>query len=377
MNYVIVDFEANDVEEIIEIGAIKMDKSLETISEFQSFVKPLSTKKLGSHIRKLTKISQEDIDNAENFISVFKDFTDWLDKDDVILTWGRSDKRFLSKDLIKNKLDTSILNRFINIQKNVSDILLKQEEVGLKRVLSYLNIEQIGASHRALNDAVNTSKIFIKLFSLFNNFEIRKNGQAVVNNKEIYVNIDEKRYLKHSKSLSISKLESKLEMLENTMQNELKKEKMSVYLYAVICKKISIVRNVLLNKQKKQILKSQGMSYENLYILLSSANKLEKMKDNLAFKIDKKDGEFMGFYRGLRKDIKKWKELSKKLIKPENLNIRRDVIFTTKTQMISTIKKALQMSYLNKAQQEDMNDVLVKLQNSVDSIKIDSIKKAN
>ena len=66
MNYIIMDLEWNNsfnkatqkfMNEIIEIGAIKLDDELNQVDTFSELIKPVVSKKLRSRIKTLTNIS--------------------------------------------------------------------------------------------------------------------------------------------------------------------------------------------------------------------------------------------------------------------------------------------------------------------------------
>ncbi len=75
MNYIILDLEATcwkdrnngKPNEIIEIGALKIDENGKTISEFSRFVKPKLNPTLSDFCMELTTIPQSEIDSASNF----------------------------------------------------------------------------------------------------------------------------------------------------------------------------------------------------------------------------------------------------------------------------------------------------------------------
>lgn len=86
MNYIIFDLEYNqqhpdDINasepkppllfEIIQIGAIKINNDLKTISTFNSLIKPNIHIKLHPYVENLTKINIEDLNNSSNSISIF------------------------------------------------------------------------------------------------------------------------------------------------------------------------------------------------------------------------------------------------------------------------------------------------------------------
>ena len=84
---VIIDFEATceedknhqDPQEIIEFPAVVLDtRSLETIAQFQRYVRPVLRPKLSDFCTKLTGITQEKVEEAEVFEVVLKEFVDWM-----------------------------------------------------------------------------------------------------------------------------------------------------------------------------------------------------------------------------------------------------------------------------------------------------------
>jgi inhibitor of KinA sporulation pathway (predicted exonuclease) len=75
MQHIVFDLEATCWEgnlmgreqEIIEIGAIRIDSFGRHLDLFQKFVKPVRHPSLSVYLRKLTGINQEDIDHAQPF----------------------------------------------------------------------------------------------------------------------------------------------------------------------------------------------------------------------------------------------------------------------------------------------------------------------
>ena len=82
MNYIILDLEAtcwkdrnvNKQNEIIEIGALKIDKDGNYINEFSEFIKLKLNPKLSDFCKELTTIEQTDIDSADTYEIVIKRF---------------------------------------------------------------------------------------------------------------------------------------------------------------------------------------------------------------------------------------------------------------------------------------------------------------
>lgn len=88
MSYVILDLEWNGsyskvlhkfVNEIIEIGAVKLDDELNVCDTFTMLVAPKIGKKLCSKVKQLTKITNEELkDEGVSFIRAISLFSDFL-----------------------------------------------------------------------------------------------------------------------------------------------------------------------------------------------------------------------------------------------------------------------------------------------------------
>ena len=95
MYYIIMDLEWNNsyvkstqkfINEIIEIGAVKLNSKLETVDTFSELIKPVISKKLRSRIKNLTHITNDDIKGGKPFSAVMADFENWVGEDAVIMT---------------------------------------------------------------------------------------------------------------------------------------------------------------------------------------------------------------------------------------------------------------------------------------------------
>src|SRR5437588_596043 len=117
MNYIIFDLEATCWEgrdqrqnETIEIGALKINEKKEIISEFASFIKPLTHPVLSDFCKKLTSIKQEDVDKAPAFNEVIEKFKNWIEHDSsdyLLCSWGFYDKKQFESDCGNFGLDKS------------------------------------------------------------------------------------------------------------------------------------------------------------------------------------------------------------------------------------------------------------------------------
>lgn len=173
MNYIVFDLELNSKpfknrhpNEIIEIGAVKMDESLNCVDQFQSFIEPRVYKKLFSIVKQKTNISQEDINGADNLKSVLTRFKQWIGGDYVLCTWGQDDIHHLKTNCSFNRIGSKWIKKCINVQKQFSKIysLPLGQTHSLKNALKLLDIPVGDNLHRALADAEYTAMIFRKIF---------------------------------------------------------------------------------------------------------------------------------------------------------------------------------------------------------------------
>ena len=64
--------------EIIEIGAVMVEaKSLEIVSEFQTFIKPVKNSLLTDFCKELTSITQKQVDDAPKYAEAIEKFKEW------------------------------------------------------------------------------------------------------------------------------------------------------------------------------------------------------------------------------------------------------------------------------------------------------------
>ena len=173
--YLIIDLEATCWEnrrnrenmETIEIGAVLVNKNYKIIAEYQTFIKPIKNPILSEFCQNLTTIRQQDIDQAEFFPVAFSKFINWVEKitkDDikniVPCSWGHYDKKQLLKDCQFHNIKFPFL-RYYSIKHKFAEIK-KIKPMGMKKALEICQIKLNGTRHRAIDDAKNITKIFIK-----------------------------------------------------------------------------------------------------------------------------------------------------------------------------------------------------------------------
>ena len=174
MNYIILDLEAtcwkdrsiNKQNEIIEIGAVKIDNSGNIVDEFNKFVKPKLNPVISDFCTELTSITQEQIDNSQTFPVVISEFLHWINtKEEYILcSWGFYDKKQFQSDCKLHDLDYDWMLPHISLKHQYASINNLKRPIGMGGALKKEKLILEGTHHRGIDDARNISKIFIKYF---------------------------------------------------------------------------------------------------------------------------------------------------------------------------------------------------------------------
>ena len=179
MNYIIVDFEMNPLaneyreekklcfSEIIEIGAVIMDKDFLVLGEFKTLVKPQYNDCISKRYETLTGITTQMVQNAPEFATAYEMFVNWCESyegDYEIYAWSDSDYNQLVAEMkLKNyakeeKLEP--LKHWFDFQKEYTEKLGLERILSLEKALDYAGIDFKGHMHDALCDARNTAELF-------------------------------------------------------------------------------------------------------------------------------------------------------------------------------------------------------------------------
>lgn len=180
MNYIVFDLEFNmffkfkegdlanpDLKnEIIQIGAIKLNSKLEKISEFNSLIKPVIYKRMNPFVKKKTNINTSRIAQKRSFVEVIKSFNSWLGNESVLCSWGQDDILGLRDNCLFFGFDALPFDKFINIQQIYMDFCSITKQPSLENAVEDLGIEKDLPFHDALSDAAYTCDIFRKVYDL-------------------------------------------------------------------------------------------------------------------------------------------------------------------------------------------------------------------
>jgi len=151
--------------EVIQIGAVKMDKNMNICGSYQIIVKPKYYKKLHKHVSELTGITQAQMDMGASLAEAAERFRAFCGEDFVFLTWGPDDIPMLKENFNAHGIDRSWLDRVYDLQQifnRQTDGETKKQR-SLEYAMEYFEIPQNLPAHDALNDAYFTALVAQRL----------------------------------------------------------------------------------------------------------------------------------------------------------------------------------------------------------------------
>lgn len=170
MNYIIFDLEWNSayfrkekrfINEIIQIGAVKLDCNFEVVDKFLVTVRSAISKKLSNRFINLTNITNEDMLEGVSLSEAFKSYNEWCGTDIITMSWSDSDLYAIienSKSLLNGK-NTLYMEKYLDLQTFVqNELRLKgfeiTNQISLNHAAEMLNISTEGFYlHTALDDS--------------------------------------------------------------------------------------------------------------------------------------------------------------------------------------------------------------------------------
>lgn len=154
--------------EVIQFGAVMLDENYNLLSEFSSYVKPVYSS-VNNIINQLTSISNQNLEKADDFLTVFDKFCYWRGEGDITtFCWSKSDFNQLWSELEtkgKHRYDLfEVLHDFVDLQNIFGKLVSSKTSVGLEAAMRLLQMDFRGQVHTALSDSYNTARILHKLF---------------------------------------------------------------------------------------------------------------------------------------------------------------------------------------------------------------------
>lgn len=174
MHYIVFDLEWNQAPneesvitdpfylagEIVQIGAVKLDASFQTVDELRLLIRPQYYTRMHRRIASLTGIRDKDLqEKGVPFPEAFRMFMDWAGEEFAYMTWSRSDLPMLIDNMLLHGIDASRLPVTYDIQRMFSrEIMRADRQFSLNDAIKILG-ERGDIAHDALHDARNTVKV--------------------------------------------------------------------------------------------------------------------------------------------------------------------------------------------------------------------------
>ena len=179
MQYVVLDLEWNGgyskkahgyFNEIIEVGAVKLDASMQVIDHFHMTIRPVVSRKLSGIVTDLTSITAEELEDGTTFAKMVRAFSKWIgDVPTAVLTWSTTDLLVLMENcrFFYGKQEIPFLQYYMDSQAYAQRRMGIEggQQLGLARAGELLEIPEDDMSlHRALDDSILTSRVLQKVY---------------------------------------------------------------------------------------------------------------------------------------------------------------------------------------------------------------------
>ncbi len=203
MDYIVFDLEWNQCPygknkensdlpfEIIEIGAVKLNKNLEIVDRFYHVIKPAVYKTLHFRTKQIVNLTNKEMKSGDPFPETARAFFAWAGPDALFCTWGCADLIELQRNLDYYKMLKLLKGpmHFFDVQKLFA---IQYESMDKRRSLEYavdyLGIEKTEQFHNALSDADYTARIMsgidMSIILTYDSFDVYQN--PVNKEDEIY-----------------------------------------------------------------------------------------------------------------------------------------------------------------------------------------------
>ena len=170
MTPIIIDFEWNQPlkgrtpvpglrDEIIQIGAAKIDLAGSVLDTFSQIIKPFYYTKLNRDVSELTLLKDEDLEDGLPFKETMDAFRAWCGEDFVFLSWSATDAYVLARNCAKFDYGTDWMPKVYDAQLIFDDYEMGEDRSWpLNYALYHFNEKPDGA-HNALADVLSTALV--------------------------------------------------------------------------------------------------------------------------------------------------------------------------------------------------------------------------
>lgn len=181
MNYIILDLEWDStyfpkqkrfINQILQIGAVKLNQSFDIVDTFEVTVKSSISKKVTGRFAKLTGITTQIMLEGTPFETAVERYNNWVGEDTVTMTWSNSDLYTIleNEDNILNNKRFKI-EKYLDLQKFVQGEMRllgyeDKNQVSLEMAAEFLNIKTDNIDfHTAKDDSLVCAYLLKKCYN--------------------------------------------------------------------------------------------------------------------------------------------------------------------------------------------------------------------
>lgn len=160
------------VNEIVEIGAVKLNENFDEIDRFSIIVRSAITNRLSTRFKELTGMTNEQMQEGIPFSEALSKYKAWAGDNTVTLTWSNSDLHTLYHNCVNfiGDYKAAEIGRYVDLQKYFQyELSLKgkndKNQISLSNaaILFDINFES-ETLHRALDDSYIAAAILRKCY---------------------------------------------------------------------------------------------------------------------------------------------------------------------------------------------------------------------
>ena len=150
--------------EIIEIGAVRLNSSLEIVDRFDCFIRPEYNGVVQKDIFRLTGITNGSTASAPALKQALSDLIEWAGEDSsVIYQWSPNDRAQLNTECRAKQIKCPLLDKttvcWTDLQEEFCSRIGLKGVMSLTAALRWMKLPLEGEAHSAVWDAVNSARL--------------------------------------------------------------------------------------------------------------------------------------------------------------------------------------------------------------------------
>ena len=182
MNYIILDLEWDSayhkkhkrfVNQILQIGAIKLDEKFSFIDSFEITVKSSFSKKVSNRFATLTGITTEAMLSGVDFETAVLEYNKWVGKNTLTMTWSNSDIFTIleNEEFLLDGRRSLIIEKYLDLQKFIQGEMRllgfdMKNQISLSDAAELLGVSADGLDlHTAKDDSLLAAALLKKCYN--------------------------------------------------------------------------------------------------------------------------------------------------------------------------------------------------------------------